>query len=166
MTNLVRWDPMEEMTSLRDAMNQLVAESFVRPRSMTGVFQPPIDLSETEDEFIVKLAAPGLKPDNFEVTAQENMLLIRGRTQAESQQDGNQNGEQDGNQNGGQNDGKKNVRYHIREQRFGEFVRTIRFPTQIDADKIQASLAHGILTISVPKAEAAKPKRIAIQAVQ
>ena len=154
MTNLVRWDPMEEMTSLRDAMNQLVAESFVRPRGMTGVFQPPIDLSETEDEFIVKLAAPGLKPDNFEVTAQENMLLIRGRTQAESQQDGNQNGEQDGNQNGDQNDGKKNVRYHIREQRFGEFVRTIRFPTQ------------GILTISVPKAEAAKPKRIAIQAVQ
>ena len=68
MTNLVRWDPMEEMTSLRDAMNQLVAESFVRPRSMTGVFQPPIDLSETEDEFIVKLAAPGLKPDNFEAT--------------------------------------------------------------------------------------------------
>lgn len=166
MTNLVRWDPFEDMTSLRDAMNQLVAESFVRPRGMPGMFQPPIDLYETENEYVVKLATPGLKPDNFEITAQENNLTIRGRTQDEDQQDGNQNGQQDGNQNGGQGDGKQGVRYHVREQRFGEFVRTIQFPTQIDADKIQANLAQGILTIQVPKAEAAKPKRIAVQAAQ
>jgi len=166
MTNLVRLDPFEDMTSLRDAMNQLVTESFVRPRGMAGTFQPPIDLSETENEFVVKVAAPGLKPDNFEITAQENLLTIRGRTQDEDQQDGNQAGQQDGKQNGGQNDGKKNMRYHIREQRFGEFVRTIQFPTQIDADKIQASLANGILTIKVPKAESAKPKRITVQAAQ
>lgn len=166
MTNLVRWDPFEDMTSLRDAMNQLVAESFVRPRGMPGMFQPPIDLYETENEYVVKLAAPGLKSDNFEITAQENTLTIRGRTQDEDQQDGNQNGQQDGNQNGGQGDGKQGVRYHVREQRFGEFVRTIQFPTQIDADKIQANLAQGILTIQVPKAEAAKPKRITVQAAQ
>ena len=166
MTNLVRWDPFEEMTSLRDAMNQLVAESFVRPRGTPGMFQPPIDLYETANEYVVKLAAPGLKSDNFEITAQENTLTIRGRTQDEDRQDGNQNGHQDGNQNGGQGDGKQGVRYHVREQRFGEFVRTIQFPTQIDADKIQANLAQGILTIQVPKAEAAKPKRIAVQAAQ
>ncbi len=166
MTNLTRWSPFEEMTSLRDAMNQLVAESFVRPQGMAGTFQPPIDLSETEEEFVVKLAAPGLKPDNFEITVQENMLTIRGRTQDEDQQDGNQAGQQDGNQNGSQNGGKQSVRYHVREQRFGEFVRTIQFPTQIDADKIQANLAQGILTIQVPKAEAAKPKRITVQAAQ
>ena len=58
------------------------------------------------------------------------------------------------------------MRYHVREHRFGEFLRTIQFPTQIDANKIQASLANGILTIHVPKAEAAKPKRIAVQAAQ
>jgi HSP20 family protein len=166
MTNLVRWDPFDEMTSLRDAMNQLVAESFVRPRGIPGMFQPPIDLYETANEYVVKLATPGLKSDNFEITAQENTLTIRGRTQDEEQQDGNQNGQQDSNQNGGQGNGKQGVRYHVREQRFGEFVRIIQFPTQIDADKIQANLAQGILTIQVPKAEAAKPKRIAVQAAQ
>jgi HSP20 family protein len=148
MADLVRWDPFEEMTSLRDAMNQLVAESFVRPRGMAGAFQPPLDLYETEQEYVVRLAAPGLKPDNFDITAQQNVLTIHGRIQDEEKQDEQQNG----------------TRYHIREQRFGEFSRTIRFPTQVDAEKIQASLSNGILTIRVPKAESAKPKRINVQA--
>lgn len=148
MTTLVRWDPFEEMTSLRDAMSQLVAESFVRPRTPAGVFQPPLDLYETENEYVMRLAAPGLKPDNFEITAQQNMLTIRGRTEDEQQDENQQNG----------------LRYHIQEQRFGEFARTIRFPTPVDTDKIRASLADGILNIRVPKAESAKPKRISVQA--
>jgi len=59
---------------------------------------------------------------------------------------------------------QEGARYHVREQRFGEFSRTIRFPTQVDADKVQASLTNGILTIHVPKVEAAKPKRITVKA--
>ena len=90
----------------------------------------------------MKLAAPGLKPDNFELLMQQNVLTIRGRTQAEEQE---------------------NARYHIREQRFGEFTRVVQFPTAVDADKIQATLADGILTIRVPKAEAAKPRRITVK---
>src|SRR5262245_45372424 len=85
MADLVRWDPFQEMTSLRDAMNQLLAESFVRPSSRAGMFQPPVDLYETENEYGVKLAAPGLKPDNFEITMQQNMLTIQGRTQQEEE---------------------------------------------------------------------------------
>jgi HSP20 family protein len=134
------------MTSLRDAMNQLFSESFVRPGSMAGAFQPPLDLYETENEYVVKLAAPGLKPDNFEITAQQNMLTIQGRTQEEQEK------KEDG------------ARYHAREMRYGEFSRTVRFPTQVDADKIQATLSNGILTVRVPKAEAAKPKRITVKA--
>jgi HSP20 family protein len=144
MADLVRWDPFQEMTSLRDAMNQLLAESFVRPSSRAGAFQPPVDLYETENEYVVKLAAPGLKPDNFEITMQQNMLTIQGRTQQEEKQE--------------------DARYHVREQRFGEFLRTVQFPSQVDADKIQASLSNGILTIQVPKAEAAKPRRITVKA--
>jgi HSP20 family protein len=132
------------MTSLRDAMNQLFSESFVRPGSMAGAFQPPVDLYETENEYVVKLAAPGLRPDNFEITMQQNVLTIQGRTQEEEKQEGS--------------------RYHVREQHYGEFLRTIQFPSQVDADKIQASLANGILTIRVPKAEAAKPRRITVKA--
>src|SRR5262245_12698657 len=130
MANLVQWDPFQEMTSLRDAMNQLVAESFVRPSGWAGAFQPPGDLYETEKEYVVKLAAPGLKADNFEITMQQNVLTIHGRTQEEGEK-------------------QEGVRYHVREQRFGEFSRTIQFPSQVDADKIQASLTNGILTIQV-----------------
>ena len=145
MASLVRWDPLSEMTSLRDAMNQLLAESFVRPSSRAGMFQPPVDLYETENEYVVKLAAPGLKPDNFEITMQQNMLTVQGRTQQGEEK-------------------QEDARYHVREQRFGEFLRTVQFPSQVDADKIQASLSNGILTIQVPKAEAAKPRRITVKA--
>jgi HSP20 family protein len=142
MTEPARWDPFQEMISLRDAMSRLLEESFVWPRARLGTFQPALDLYETEQEYVVKLAAPGLKPDNFELLMQQNVLTIRGRTQAEEQE---------------------NARYHIREQRFGEFTRVVQFPTAVDADKIQATLADGILTIRVPKAEAAKPRRITVK---
>jgi len=142
MADLVRWNPFEEMTTLRDAMNQLVAESFVRPHSPAETFRPAVDLYETENEYVLRLVAPGLKPENFEITAQQNVLTIQGRTEDEETQEG--------------------ARYHVREQRFGEFLRTIRFPTQVDSEKIAASLSNGILTIHVPKAEAAKPKRITV----
>ena len=143
MTTLTGWNPFQEMTTLRDAMNQLVSESFVRPGGWTGAQQVPLDLYETEHEYVAKLAVPGLKPDNFEIMLQQNVLSISGHTQADQQQ---------------------GIRYHVQEQRFGDFDRAIQFPTPVDAEKVQASLSDGILTIRVPKAEAAKPKRITVKA--
>jgi HSP20 family protein len=143
MTDLMRNEPFQDMTTLRDAMNQLLTQSFVRPRGWGGASQMPLDLYETEDEYVATLAVPGLKPDNFEITMQQNVLSIRGHTQTEQQQ---------------------GVRYHVQEQHFGDFNRTIQFPSAVNAEKIQASLADGIMTIHVPKAEAAKPKRITVKA--
>ena len=143
MTELNRWNPFQEMTTLRDAMSQLLAESVVRPRGWAGDSQVPLNLYETEHDYVATLAVPGLKPDNFEITMQQNVLHIQGHTQPEQQE---------------------GIRYHVHEQRFGDFTRTIQFPSLVDADKIQASLADGILTIRVPKAEAAKPKRITVKA--
>jgi HSP20 family protein len=142
MSELTRWNPWEEMTTLRDAMNQLLAESFVRPHGLAGSSQLPLDLYETEHEYVAKLAAPGLKPNNFDISWQQNVLMIRGHIQREQQE---------------------GVRFHFQEQRFGDFARNIQFPTPVDVEKIQASLADGILTIRVPKAEAAKPKRITVK---
>ena len=143
MTELNRWSPFQEMTTLRDAMSQLLADSVVRPRGWAGASQVPLDLYETENNYVAKLAVPGLKPDNFEITMQQNVLSIRGHTQTEQEQ---------------------GIRYHVQEQHFGDFNRAIQFPTAVDANKIQASLADGIMTIRVPKAEAAKPKRITVKA--
>jgi HSP20 family protein len=143
MTDLIRWDPLQEMTSLREAMNQLLAESFVRPGGWLAGARPAMDLYETEQEYVVKLAVPGLKADNFDITMQDNELTIRGSTQAEL---------------------PEGARAHLQEQRFGDFSRSVRFPVPVDADKIEARLADGILTIRVPKAEDARPKRIAVKA--
>jgi HSP20 family protein len=131
------------MTTLRDAMNQLMADSVVRPRGWAGSSQIPLNLYETEHDYVATLAVPGLKPDNFEIMMQQNVLHIQGHMQPEQQE---------------------GIRYHVQEQHFGDFTRTIQVPSLVDADKIQASLADGILTIRVPKAEAAKPKRITVKA--
>jgi len=141
MAELSRWNPFQEMTTLRDAMNQLLSESFVYPteRGSTAV---ALDLYDTENEYVARLAVPGLKPDNFDITMQQNVLTINGHTQPEQ---------------------AEGVQYHVREQRFGDFTRSIQFPTPVNADQIQAHLADGILTINVPKAEATKPRRIMVK---
>ncbi len=142
MTDVTRWDPFQEMMTLRDAMNNLLAESFVRPQRGVSGYYVPLDLYETEHEYVASLAVPGLKPDDFEVTMQQNILSISGHTQPEQ---------------------VEGARYHVREQRHGNFTRTLQFPTPINADNIQAHLSNGILTIHVPKSDAAKPRRITVK---
>jgi HSP20 family protein len=142
MTEATRWDPFQEATTLQSAMSQLLADSVVRPRGGARQAQVPLNLYETEHEYVVELMAPGLTPKNFEVTMQHNALLIQGRIQAEQQE---------------------GVRYHILEQRFGDFSRSLQFPTAVEVEKAQANLANGVLTVRIPKSEAAKPKRIAVK---
>ncbi len=143
MATMTRRDLFQETALLHDAMSQLFANGVVRPRGWAGAGPLPLDLYETEHEYVARLAVPGLKPDNFEITLERGVLTIHGRTQQER---------------------PEGVRYHVQEHRYGDFTRTIQFSAPVDADKIDASLADGILTLNVPKAEAAKPKRINITA--
>jgi HSP20 family protein len=144
MATLTRWEPFTEMTSLRDAMNQLLAESFVSPVRWGGSGQnwAAMDVAETEQEYTVKLAVPGLKADQFDISASENGLVIRGKTEQQQEQAG--------------------TTYHVREWRTGEFSRSVQFPTPVNTEQIQANLADGVLTLRVPKSERAMPKRITI----
>lgn len=142
MTNLTRWDPFNDMLSLREAMNQLFEESFVSPtvaRNGQG-FVPALDLSETEDSFLVEMAVPGLKPEDLEITVENNVLSIKGNLRQEAE------------------DRKRN--YHRIERRFGSFQRTISLPSTVKADAIHASLTNGVLHLEIPKAEEVKPRRI------
>jgi HSP20 family protein len=145
MTEMTRQNPFDELMSLREAMNQLLTDSVVRPRGgLIQGGQTPLDLYETEQEYVAKLALPGLKPDDFEITLQDNVLRVRGQTSSEEQ--------------------TEQARYHVREHRFGSFDRVIQFPSAVNGDQVEANLAEGILTIRVPKSEAAKPKRIHVSA--
>ena len=138
------WEPLREMVSLRDAMNSLLQESFVRPVGLMGdgAALLPLDIAETEDEFIVKASLPGVRPEDVHITAHGDTLTIRGEMKAEEE--------------------KKGEHYHLRELRQGHFQRTVTLSTPISADKAQAQFENGVLTLKLPKAEEAKPKEIKI----
>jgi HSP20 family protein len=139
-----RWEPLREMVSLRDAMNTLLQESFVRPVGLmgNGAALLPLDIAETEDEFIVKASLPGVRPEDVHIAARGDTLTIRGEMKTEEE--------------------KKGEHYHLRELRQGHFERTVTLSTPISADKAQAQFENGILTLKLPKAEEAKPKEIKI----
>jgi len=145
MANLTRWDPFNEMLSLREAMSQLFEDSVVAPgtfrREQRG-FAPALDLSETEDGYRVEVAVPGMKPEDVQVTFENNVLTIKGQLQQESE------------------DKKRN--YHRVERRYGSFHRTIALPSTVKADAIQAALTNGILRLDIPKAEEVKSRKITV----
>jgi HSP20 family protein len=144
MTNITRYDPFQNVLSLREAMNQLLEESFVRPGLAQGgqSFAPALDVSETEDAYRVEAAVPGLKAEDLDVTLENGMLTIRGEIKQE------------------QDEQQRN--YHRIERRFGAFSRSITFPTQVKADAVEAHLEHGVLHLVIPKAEEVKPRKISV----
>ncbi len=144
MTTLSRWDPFQDMLSLREAMNQLLEDSVVQPRTSHGQpgFVPAMDLSETTDAFIVEASVPGLKANDLNITIEDNILTISGELHEE--------------------DERKERNYHRIERRFGKFERRVALPTSVKADAVNASLNEGILHLEIPKAEEVKPRRITV----
>src|SRR3954470_16311324 len=140
-----RWDPFREAISLRDAMNSLLQESFVRPGGMpaqSGHAPLPLDVSETEDAFVVKASLPGVKPEDVEITVHGDTLTIRGESKGEEE--------------------KKGEHWHLRERRYGSCQRSVALATPVNSDQAQAHYEHGVLTLTLPKSEAAKPRQIKV----
>ena len=141
-----RWDPFSEMISLRDAMDSLLQESFIRPGPALAdggrAAGFPLDIRETPDEFIVTASLPGFRPEDVQITAHGDTLTISGETKAEQE--------------------KKGEHWHLRERRFGSFRRSVTLNTPIDADKAQSRFENGVLTLTLPKSEQAKPKQIKV----
>lgn len=145
MSNLTRWEPMREMMSLREAMDRLFDDAFTRPINVSGVSgMPAVDMFQTNDNVVVKASLPGLKADDVDITITGETLTLRGEFKQENEQ--------------------KESSYHMREQRFGSFERSILLPTDVEANKAKADFENGILTITMPIAEAVKPKSITIKA--
>ncbi len=145
MTNIIRWDPFREMVTMRSAMdrlfNSMASESADWPQST--VWNLALDVAETADQYVVKASLPGVKPEDLEITYNANTLTIKGEIKAEEE--------------------TENKRYHLRERRYGSFTRSLTLPDTVKADTIQASYDAGVLTLTLPKAEEAKPKRITVQ---
>ena len=145
---LTRWEPFREMVSLRDVMDRLFEESFIRPargwlRSELGP-TVQMDMYETDDDLVINADLPGLKPEDVDISITGNTLTIKGEFRSEEE------GE------------RGNV--HFQERRYGKFQRTVSLPTGVDTDAAEAEFKDGILKIALPKSEEAKPKQIPIKA--
>lgn len=142
---MMRWDPLGEMTSLQQAVNQLLQDSVVVPRAGTrgGVFEVALDVAEEENGYRVEASLPGMKPEDVQINLQNNVLTISGELQARRE------GEQG--------------RYHLAERRTGRFSRSIALPVAVDADGADAVFEHGVLTLTLPKAEQARRKQITVR---
>lgn len=144
--SLIRWDPFREMISLREAIDRLFEESFVRPRAWLEaerVMSVPLDIYEEGDDLIVKATVPGVKPEDLNVQIQNNVLTISGETREERE--------------------RKETNYHLREHRYGRFERSVTLPYAVQVDKAEATFDNGVLRLRLPKAEEVRGRRIQVK---
>ena len=142
-----RPSPFGELLSLRQAMDRLFEDSYVRPPGAwgAGAGEPSplaLDVSTSNDALVIEAALPGVRPDDVDITVEEGTLTIRGQTSSERRE-----GEGD---------------YLVQEIRRGEFSRSVTLPSGLEPDKATASFDNGVLTLRVPKAEQVKPRQIRI----
>ena len=166
MAAMMRWDPFGDMVSLRDAMNDLFEQSTVRPTGTFGrMLSTPVDVYTEGDNYVVQVALPGVNPDSVDVSVQDNTVTISGQFgSAEEKPSGGQptNQERESQPTQGQGSQQANRRYLHRELMRGRFERTITLPTDVNGDQAHAECHNGLLSLTLPKAESAKRKRIAI----
>lgn len=130
------------------AVDSLFGDDLFRPlralserRAEQGWF-PPVDIRENEDAYVVTVELPGLTKKDVDVTVENSILTVSGERQWEK--------------------ASEKETYHRTERAFGRFSRSFTLPHQVEAEKVKASFEDGLLTVSIPKAEQAKPRRIAI----
>ncbi len=139
-------DPFtREMEAWRNAvLNEMLNEVPASTYSEDRPWALALDVIETEDSFIVKASLPGINPEELDITFTDNVLTIKGEIKQEQDIE----------------EGK----YHLRERRYGLFQRSIALPVPVNADKIEATYKDGVLTLSIPKVEEIKPKKISVKA--
>lgn len=144
---LMRPRMFPELPSLREAIDRLFDESFVSPRELMALDRferPAIDAYTTPEAFVVKVAVPGLKPEDIHTTLAGEMLTVVGKYREETKR------EEEG--------------YVYRELSRGELRRSVSLPAGLKTDAAEASYADGILTLTIPKLEEAKPREIKVKA--
>ncbi len=155
MTTIVRWNPFDEMISLREAMDRLFEESFVRsPQTGAGDGSVargrlPIDLYETDEALILKARLPGVNPEDVDITINGDNLVVKAELRSDAALDE-----------------AKDWSWYRHELYHGPVGRSITLPTLVQPDKVEATFRHGELTLVLPKAEEVKPRSIKVKTVK
>jgi HSP20 family protein len=146
MNAVTRWNPIRDFASVHDEMNRVLGDVFGPSWNEAGnpiVWQPPIDIQESEDRYTVHLELPGMKLEDIKIKLEDNRLIIRGeKTRTEEQE---------------------NATYHRVERVYGTFERSFSLSHAVKSDKIEAIYRDGVLEVMVPKAEEAKAREIPIK---
>ena len=149
MSDLMRFDPMREMTHLREAMDRFFDRELFRRFDggswLEGeVRSLDLDMVETDDNLILEASLPGFKAEEVDVSIVGDRLTIKGEMKKEEET-------------------KKEGKYHYRERRYGAFHRSIALPVEVDPNQVEAIFKDGVLTLTMPKVEDVKPKHIEVK---
>ncbi len=137
--------PFEELEQIRREIDRAYGDLSGRVfrAQIAGVF-PLTNVFEDKDNYYIRAELPGIKADELDISVTADSLSISGERKIAME--------------------KENARYHRREREAGKFSRMISLPSQVDSEKADARSANGVLTVVLPKAQAAKPKQIAVKA--
>lgn len=141
-----RWSPFTELETLRREVDRVFREAFRElwgeeaPRRAGWV--PPVDICETDSEVVVTVELPGLNKDDVQIELSDDVLTIKGKRQREQ---------------------REGETYHLIERGYGEFERRFSLGVPIDRDRVEANFKDGVLTITLPKAEEVRPRRVEIK---
>jgi len=143
---IVRWEPFRDLLTTQREFDRLFREAFSPMAGETEVstrsWAPPVDIYETEDAIVLKAELPGIDPKDVEVRVEDNTLYLKGERNYEKE--------------------VKEQNYHRVERSYGSFARSFSLPNSINAEKVKAEYKDGLLTLTMPKREEAKPKTIKI----
>lgn len=141
------WNPWREMMNMRDLMDRMFQDTFVRAGSgLLGRGSVPLDIRETDNGYEVEAALPGVRPEDVQVTVQDDTLTIRGEVKSQEE--------------------RSDQNWITRERRSGSFYRSVTLPAPVDADRATARFEHGVLRLTLPRSAQAGPKQIRIGAQQ
>ena len=146
--NIVRWEPFQELMTLRQAMDKLFEEGAGRltrlPPGGEITMTPTVDIYETADKVGIKASMPGVKPEDIDINITPDAVVIKGETKSEKE--------------------IKEEHYVRKESQYGSYARTISLPPGLKIDKADATMDNGVLTLEIPKAEEVKPRTVKIKA--
>jgi len=144
---MTRWNPTGSFLTTRDPFARMLdtvfGEGLYPSEDVSNrTWMPSVNIRETEQAFFVEAELPGLTKKDIDITLENNILKLSGERRFEKD--------------------TKEESYHRVERSYGSFLRTFSLPSQVNAESVKASFKDGVLTIEVPKAEEAKPRKIAI----
>ena len=145
----VRYNPNRSYLSMQDTMNSLVNALFntdiSTPDSGNGEYAPRMDMKELDDAYILKLTMPGLEKDDIDISITDGVLTVKGETKEDNE-----------------NEDEKGT-WLVREHKHFTYYRSVRLPSEVQADKAEAEYKNGVLNLTLPKAEEVKPKSIPVK---